>query len=203
MLSSPSRRCLSLVITLIALANSAGAADSAAGIRTSRQAGVPVKVTEEMTGAGIVSSGAALPAIPPVSGGREKPVPSWGKPLPYPVVIADRRNNRLIEVAPNKQIIWEFPSPNLKIYRGNDDVFFSPDGKKLMVNEEDNYDIHIIDYERRQLAWSYGTPDTKGSGPGLFNFPDDAHLLSDGTVLTADIRNCRIIFIDPSTSKVL
>ena len=63
--------------------------------------------------------------------------------MPYPIVIADRRNNRLIEIAPDKRIVWEFPSPNLKIYRGNDDVFFSPDGRKLMVNEEDNYDIHI------------------------------------------------------------
>ena len=159
-----------------------------------------VAVTPEMTGAGAVSSGVTLPPIPAVTGSREHPVASWGKPLPYPIVIADRRNNRLIEVAPNKQVIWEFPSPNLKIYRGNDDVFFSPDGKKLMVNEEDNYDIHVIDYERKQIEWTYGTADTRGSAPGYFNFPDDAHLLADGTVLTADIRNCRILFIDPKSS---
>jgi hypothetical protein len=165
--------------------------------------GVPVKVTPEMIGAGIVSSGVTYPAIPPVTGSRDKPVPSWGKPLPYPIVIADRRNNRLIEVAPNKQVIWEFPSPNLKNYRGNDDVFFSPDGRSLMVNEEDNYDIHIIDYEQRQITWSYGMPDTRGSGPGYLNYPDDAHLLADGTVLTADIRNCRVMFIDPKSAKIL
>jgi hypothetical protein len=62
--------------------------------------------------------------IPPVTGSREKPVPSWGKPLPYPVVIADRRNNRLLEVAPDKRVIWRFGSPNLKIYHDNDDVYF-------------------------------------------------------------------------------
>ncbi len=144
-----------------------------------------------------------MPPIPPVTGNREKPVPSWGKPLPYPIVIADRRNNRLIEIAPNKKIVWEFPSPNLTIYRGNDDVFFSPDGSKLMVNEEDNYDIHIVDYDKRAITWTYGVSDVKGSGPNYFNYPDDAHLLADGTVLTADIRNCRILFIDPVTSKVL
>ena len=60
--------------------------------------GIEVKVTPEMTGAGMVSSGAALPAIPPVTGSKAKPVPSWGKPLPYPIMIADRRNNRLIEI---------------------------------------------------------------------------------------------------------
>ena len=162
-----------------------------------------VTVTPEMIGAGIVSSGAVLPTIPAVTGSREKPVGAWSGALPYPIVIADRRNNRLIEIAPDKRIVWEFPSPNLKIYRGNDDVFFSPDGRKLMVNEEDNYDIHMIDYETRTLVWSYGVPDVKGSKPGLFNYPDDAHLLPDGKVVTADIRNCRILFIDPDKLEIV
>jgi DNA-binding beta-propeller fold protein YncE len=164
--------------------------------RAAEPDGKPVTVTAEMRGAGAVSSGVALRPPPPAVGTEQKPVPSWGKPLPYPIVIADRRNNRLIEVAPDKRIVWEFPSPDLRIYRGNDDVFFSPDGNSLMVNEEDNYDIHIIDYATREIVWSYGQPDTKGSGPEQFNFPDDAHLLADGTVMTADIRNCRILFID-------
>src|SRR5512138_2732655 len=94
-----------------------------------KAAGVPVDVTPEMTGAGMVSSGVVLPPIPPATGTRRNPVPSWGKPLPYPIVIADRRNNRLIEVTPDKRIVWEFPSPDLKVYRGNEDVNFSHDGK--------------------------------------------------------------------------
>lgn len=158
--------------------------------------GTPIKVTPEMRGAGIVSSGVTLPPAPPATGTEEKPVTAWSGPLPYPIVIADRRNNRLIEIAPDKRVVWEFTSPDLGIYRGNDDVFFSPDGNSLMVNEEDNYDIHIIDYAAREITWSYGEPDTKGTGPGQFNYPDDAHLLADGTVVTADIRNCRIMFID-------
>ena len=164
--------------------------------------GVEVKVTAEMTGAGIVSSGVKLPPIPPVTGSREKPVASWGKPLPYPIMIADRRNNRLIEIAPDKSIVWEFPSPNLKVYRGNEDVNFSHDGKLLAVSEEDNYDLHIVDYEKREITWIYGTPDTRGSSPGLLNYPDDSHLLADGKFLTADIRNCRVLIIDPKTNQV-
>ena len=166
-------------------------------------AGTPVAVTAEMTGAGIVSSGVTLPPPPPATGSRANPVPSWGKPLPWPIIIADRRNNRLLEVTPDKRIVWEFPSPSLKIYRGNDDVNFAPDGRTLVVNEEDNYDIHIIDYETRRLMWSYGTPDTKGSGPWLLNFPDDARLLPDGRLVVADIRNCRVLFIDTKTSQPL
>ena len=102
-----------------------------------------------MKGAGIVSSGAELPPIPPVTGNRRNRVPSWGRPLPYPIIIADRRNNRLIEVTPDKRIVWEMPSADMVLYRGNEDVSFSPDGKLLAVSEEDNYDIHIVDYEKR------------------------------------------------------
>ncbi len=165
-------------------------------------AGVEVKVTPEMTGAGIVSSGVALPAPPPVTGDRRHPVPSWGKPLPYPIVIADRRNNRLLEVTPDKRIVWELPSPNLKFYRGNEDVNFSPDGRRLAVSEEDNYDLHIVDYDRREVTWTFGVPDTRGRTGTLLNYPDDAHLLEDGRFLTADIRNCRVLIIDPATNNI-
>src|SRR5450830_1687769 len=168
-----------------------------------KSAGIEVKVTPEMTGAGIVSSGVTLPPIPPVTGNRTNPVQSWGKPLPYPIVIADRRNNRLIEIAPDKSIVWEFPSPSLKVYRGNEDVNFSEDGKQLAVSEEDNYDVHIVDYEKRELIWTYGTPDMGGSGSNFLNYPDAADLLSDGKFLTADIRNCRVIIIDPKTQQIV
>ena len=45
------------------------------------------------------------------------------------------------------------------MYRGNEDVNFSADGKLLAVSEEDNFDVHIVDYEKRQLTWTYGMPD--------------------------------------------
>lgn len=164
--------------------------------------GTEVQVTPEMMGAGVVSSGVALPPIPPITGNRQNPVASWGKPLPYPIMVADRRNNRLIEIAPNKQIIWEFPSPNIKIYRGNEDVNFSPDGKQLAVSEEDNFDIHIVDYDKKALTWTYGIPDRRGKDPGLLNYPDDAHLLADGKFITADIRNCRVLIVDPKDNSI-
>ncbi|HNK17209.1 MAG TPA: PQQ-binding-like beta-propeller repeat protein [Piscinibacter sp.] len=164
--------------------------------------GTPVTVTPEMKGAGIVSSGLALPKPPPVTGDRRKPVASWGKPLPYPIVIADRRNNRLIEVTPDKRIVWEFASPDLSYYRGNEDVNFSPDGRQLAVSEEDNYDLHIVDYESRTVTWTWGVPDTRGRGERLLNYPDDAHLLEDGKFLTADIRNCRVLIIDPKSNQI-
>jgi hypothetical protein len=183
-------------------------ASAASGARASakparQKDGIAVKVTPEMIGAGIVSSGVTLPAMPPATGNRKNPVASWGKPLPYPIMIADRRNNRLIEIAPDKSIVWEFPSPSLAVYRGNEDVNFSADGSQLAVSEEDNFDLHIVDYRQKALTYTYGTPDTRGNGKNLLNYPDDAHLLADGKLITADIRNCRILIIDPKTSEVV
>lgn len=180
---------------LLALAASAAASPPAELVKG--KGGV-----DDPKGAGAVSSGVALPAPPPVTGNRKAPVASWGKPLPYPILIADRRNNRLLEVTPDKRIVWEFASPNLTVYSGNEDVNFSEDGKLLAVSEEDNYDVHIVDYEKRELAWTYGVPEKKGSAKGFLNYPDDAHLLSDGKFLTADIRNCRVVIIDPKANEI-
>jgi DNA-binding beta-propeller fold protein YncE len=202
----PKRARRLAVLSAAALWLAAPAAFAAEGAakpaKAPRPDGTAVEVTAEMIGAGMVSSGAVLPPIPPVTGSRLKPVPSWGKPLPYPILIADRRNNRLIEIAPDKRIVWEFPSPSLKFYRGNEDVNFSPDGRLLAVSEEDNYDLHIVDYESRTVTWTYGVPDTRGKTGTLMNYPDDAHLLDDGKFLTADIRNCRVLIIDPKDNRI-
>lgn len=178
------------------------AAPAALAARPNPEEGVAMPVTPEMTGAGIVSSGAKLPPIPPVTGSRDKPVPSWGKPLPYPIIVADRRNNRLVQIAPDKRIVWEMPSPDLLYYRGNEDVNFSADGKQLAVSEEDNYDLHIVDYETKTVTWTFGIPNRRGKTGRLLNYPDDAHLLADGQFLTADIRNCRVLIIDPKTDRI-
>lgn len=196
------RRGLAALLLILSTTASSVSAQEPARPRKPKAPGIEVTVNAEMTGAGIVSSGVTLPPVPPVTGSRKNPVPSWGKPLPYPVVIADRRNNRLIQIAPDKSIIWEFVSPGLKIYRGNEDVNFSPDGKLLAVSEEDNFDVHIVDYEKKLLTWTYGTPDFRGKAPGFLNYPDDAHLLADGKFVTADIRNCRVLIIDPKDNSV-
>jgi len=198
----PTHALALLAATFLLLPPAWAATQAKPGAADSATSGKPVTVTPEMTGAGIVSSGTVLPPIPPVTGNRSKPVASWGKPLPYPILIADRRNNRLIEVTPDKRIVWEFPSPHLKLYRGNEDVNFSSDGKRLAVSEEDNYDLHIVDYDKREITWTYGIPDARGHKGMLLNYPDDAHLLEDGQFLTADIRNCRVLIIDPPTHAI-
>ncbi len=194
-------RTIAVIFAGSLLACAAQAAD-APKAKPAEPIGKPVTITAEMMGAGIVSSGTVLPPSPPATGTRAKPVPSWGKPLPFPIMIADRRNNRILEVTPDKRIIWELPSPDLGIFRGNDDVFFTPDGNRLVVNEEDNYDFHFVDYQTREVTAMFGVSDQRGNAGQYLNYPDDAQLMEDGKLVVADIRSCRVLIMDPVTTNI-
>lgn len=121
--------------------------------------------------------------------------------LPGPVLIADRSNNRLIEVSPTGSILWEFPRPGDlapgQTFKVPDDAFFTPDGKQILVTEEDNFVISLVDVASHRIVWRYGTPGVHGSGPDHLWNPDDAIMTPSGNIITADIKNCRILVLRP------
>src|SRR5712691_470015 len=112
------------------------------------------------------------------------------------LLIADRGNNRIIEVTPDKRIVWEFRFEGLPPAHGADDAFFSLDNSLIVANLEEENIIVVIDYASRQIIWQYGDG-TPGSGPNQLNSPDDAYILPDGNISVADIKNCRVIIISP------
>lgn len=113
------------------------------------------------------------------------------------MVIADRNNNRLVVVDPKGRVRWVWPQPGDlapgQTFRVPDDAFFTPDGKDIIVTQEDDFVITEIDIATRKIVWRYGQPGVHGSGPGLLWNPDDAMMLPDGSVISADIKNCRIV----------
>lgn len=138
---------------------------------------------------------APIPASPQEVAGQPKDVSALGG---YNVLIADRGNNRVLEVTPGKQVVWEYRFPGLK--RGGfgaDDAFFTDNGNTIIVNLERYHLIQQIDYKTKQVIWQYGTPGKPGAKLGYLNSPDDAYKLPNGNVLVADIKNCRIIEITP------
>ncbi len=121
--------------------------------------------------------------------------------LPGPVLIADKHNNRLIEVSPQGKILWTFPQPG-DLAPGQkflipDDAFFTPGGHHIIATEEDYQVIDIIDVATKRIVWRYGTPGVPGSGPNQLHRPDDAMELPNGDVVTADIKNCNILVVGP------
>ena len=121
--------------------------------------------------------------------------------LPGPVLIADRDNNRLLEISPKGQILWRFPEPGElapgQSFELPDDAFYSPAGHEIVVTQEDNFVISVVDVTHPHISFRYGHPGVPGSEPGFLHNPDDAMLTPNGTILAADIKNCRLIVIRP------
>ena len=115
------------------------------------------------------------------------------------ILIADRGNNRVLVVNPEKQIVYLYPNRE-DLARGrrlffNDDTFVVPGGQGLIANEEDNHAIVEWSLEDRSLHVLFGHPGEAGSDSTHVHTPDDAYVLADGTMTVADAYNCRILFI--------
>ena len=121
--------------------------------------------------------------------------------LPGPILIADRGNNRLLIIDPQGRLMWAFPRPGDltpgETFNVPDDAFFTQDGKQIVATEEDDFVISLVDIASHRIVWRYGTPGHSGSGPNQLWNPDDALVLPSGDVLSADIKNCRIVLIAP------
>ena len=121
------------------------------------------------------------------------------------IAIADEGNNRIVVVDPQGRVRWIFPQKgDLKpgqTFKTPDDVFFSADGKSIIATESEHQMVSIIDIATRKIVFEYGVAGHGSSKAGHLNNPDDALLLKDGRVLVADIKNCRILFINPKSKK--
>ena len=122
--------------------------------------------------------------------------------LPGPILIADEENSRLLLVDPKGRILWQFPSSgNLspgQTFLNPDDAFFGPTGNEIMATQESQFAITEISIKTGHILYRYGHPGVAGSAPGYLDNPDDAMLLPNGNIITADIKNCRILYLSPS-----
>lgn len=127
--------------------------------------------------------------------------------LPSSLLIADKLNNRLIIVDPQGRLRWRFPRhgdlPRGQTFRVPDDAFFTPDGRFIVATEEDDYVVRVIDVASHTIVYQYGVPGVHGSGPNRLWNPDDAVMLPNGDILTADIKNQRILVIGHGKRTVL
>jgi len=163
--------------------------------KTSSPAQKPVPQAEELP----------PPSATPVPGPTLFPTAVPGE-MPGNLLIADRANNRVIEVTPDRKLVWEFPRPGDlqpgQHFRWPDDAFYAPDGKSIVVNEEESHAIVLIDYATHRIVWQYGVSERHGSAKGYLNGPDDAYMWPDGSIGVADIRNCRLILIDQASKAI-
>jgi hypothetical protein len=119
--------------------------------------------------------------------------------LPGYLLIADRGNNRILVVNPQRHVVFQYPSgADLAAGRRlfyNDDTFVEPGGRALIANEEDNHAIVQVGLAAHSLKVLFGHPGQVGAGATHLNTPDDAYALPDGSFTVADAYNCRILFV--------
>jgi hypothetical protein len=121
--------------------------------------------------------------------------------LPGNVLIADKANDRLVEVDPYGHVVWRFPRPGDlapgQTFRVPDDAFFDPSGRSIVATQEDDFAISVIDTHRNRISYRYGVPGVPGATADHLYNPDDAIALPGGRILTADIKNCRLLVLRP------
>jgi len=121
--------------------------------------------------------------------------------LPGNVLIADKANNRLLEVDPYGHAVWRFPRPGDlapgQTFQVPDDAFFASGGGSIVATQEDVFAISVVDVSRHRIAYRYGVPGVPGSSPDHLYNPDDAMALPGGEILAADIKNCRLVVLRP------
>ena len=177
-----------LAAAAVALVAGCGGSQQAASATTTR-----AKAT--------TSTAAPKPAAPETPAQKILGLPPV-KPGPVPgyLLIADRNNNRLLIVSPSKRVVWSFPRPGDirpgQSFHDPDDAFFTPDYTGISINEEFNQTMSLISIRKHRMVWSYGHPGVAGSGAGYLSNPDDAYLLPSGLFMVADIKNCRVLFVN-------
>jgi PQQ-like domain len=143
--------------------------------------------------------------------GEASPLPSAGPSatptgvFPGALLIADRGNGRLLAVDAEGRVVWRFPTRG-GLPRGQqfsaDDAFLAPDGRSIVANDEVHQVIDRIDIATGKVTWQYGRYGRAGPGLGFLHTPDDAYPLANGNVTVADIRNCRILEVNPAKQVV-
>jgi hypothetical protein len=115
--------------------------------------------------------------------------------LPGYLMIADRGNNRILIVDPQRRLVFRYPPSGSTSLFFDDDTFIEPGGEYIISNEEGDDAIVHVDLATRTSQVLFGVPGTPGADATHLREPDDAYMLPDGTVTVADAENCRVLFI--------
>ncbi|MDA8066669.1 MAG: PQQ-binding-like beta-propeller repeat protein [Thermaerobacter sp.] len=138
---------------------------------------------------------AAPKASPPAGAGTHPQQVSAG-PLPGNVYIADEEGNRILEVNPQQQIVWQAQVP------APDDVAPTPGGN-LIVNADARDLVYEVNGKTGKIIWSYGHLNHPGNTPGYLSRPEDSFAMSGGRVDITDPGSFLSLVVRKSDHRIL
>ncbi|HZD13104.1 MAG TPA: hypothetical protein VE177_06260, partial [Candidatus Binatus sp.] len=139
---------------------------------------------------------------------------------PGNILITDQFNNRVIEIAPDGRIVWQFGNgpgdTSAGSIAGTNDAERVPGGLTLISGTgvppgfEPNckktgcIDNRVLLVDRGDnIVWQYGQFGVTGFGPNQLNTPVQNTFLANGNVLITDQANERIIEVQQSTKDIV
>src|SRR6266446_1564341 len=134
---------------------------------------------------------------------------------PGNILITDQFNNRVIEIDPNGNIVWQFGNGpgdtsanaivgtndaervgNLTLMSGTG----IPAGATRNCKKSGCVDNRVLLVDRGgNIVWQYGEDGVVGNGPNQLNNPNAAELLANGHILISDENNNRAIEVTHTT----
>ncbi|MGD0198386.1 MAG: hypothetical protein ABSC56_10855 [Solirubrobacteraceae bacterium] len=122
--------------------------------------------------------------------------------LPANVLIADWGSRQLLVVSPVGQVVWSYSVNTLFQNAFNPDyAFFNAAGNSIAVTEESHSLIERLDVASKSVTYTYGHFGRPGRGVNYVHDPSAAIALSNGQIMAADIRNCRVLILTPPSHK--
>jgi hypothetical protein len=124
--------------------------------------------------------------------------------LPGNLLIADRGNDRLLDISPLGQTVWHYSQAASALTPGvfPDYAFFTPSGREIVITEDGYSVIDVFDVDPGQIVFSYGRFAHAGSDANHLFDPSAALRVANGQILAADLGNCRVVVITPDHHHV-
>ena len=117
--------------------------------------------------------------------------------LPANLLIADWGARRLLVVSPRGQIVWSYRAQPYQSLFNPDYAFFNAAGDSIVISQESHSQVGQLDVVKKRFVYHYGHYGHAGSGVDYLHDPGVAIELSDGKIIVADIRNCRVAVLTP------
>jgi len=123
------------------------------------------------------------------------------------VVIADRMNNRVIEVSKDGEVLWAFDyAIDRNIWYPN----YAAETSEGHILIADGFNHRVLDVDKKDgVVWSYGCSTLNtvgkcayGTDPNMLRNPHMVERLSNGNTLITDTENSRIIEVDKDKNTV-